>query len=110
VGTLTKAEKLELIKSSIQLSGKEFHLVMLGEECGELLTAASQCWRGRVNNDAVATEMADVLIMIDCIKEVFGITDNEVNKKLKSQYDRFNGKVYDAIWEAKLADDANWVD
>lgn len=106
---MNKADKLELIKSSIQLSGKEFHLVMLGEECGELLTAASQCWRKRVDKDAVATEMADVLIMIDCIKEVFGITDNEVNIKLKSQYERFNGKVTDAIAKAK-SESQLWLD
>lgn len=106
---MNKADKLELIKSSIQLSGKEFHLVMLGEECGELLTAASQCWRKRVNKDAVATEIADVLIMIDCIKEVFGITDNEVDSKLNSQYERFSGKVTKAIEEAEI-ESSKWLD
>lgn len=90
---MTKEEKLEIIRLGIEAHGKESQLIMLGEECGELLTAASQFWRGRIPSSEVVTEIADVIIMIDCIKELFGITDKEVNKKITSQYKRFETKV-----------------
>lgn len=90
---MKKNEKRKIVKTGIEVHGKEFQLIMLGEECGELLTAASQHWRGRVGKDDVVTEIADVFIMIDCIKELYGITDEEIDNKITSQYTKFRDKV-----------------
>lgn len=45
---------------------------MVMEECGELITALNQYNRGRVNDDKVVEELADVLILIAQMSVVFG--------------------------------------
>ena len=45
---------------------------ILVEECGELLSAMNKLCRGRVDEDAVITELADVSLVVDSFALYFG--------------------------------------
>lgn len=81
--------------------GKIPQLDMLGEECAELMHSVCKYKRkmrygtqqeANRAKDSMVGEMADVLIMIQQIKDGLGITDNEIdafiNYKLKRQLER----------------------
>lgn len=56
--------------------------IMAAEECGELLVAISHRERDRISDDAVATEIADVIISCGMLCHRYHITLEEVAKKI----------------------------
>lgn len=50
------------------------------EECSELIQAVSKAKRGKLDANNMAEEIADVLICIDWISEIYGIDKTEVEK------------------------------
>lgn len=85
--------KDQIIKKGIEVFGKDFQLIMLGEECGELLTAVSQHNRGRIPLDEVVTEMADAIIMIECVMQLYGVSRDDVKTKIDCQYVKFGKRL-----------------
>lgn len=71
------AEKL--YRAALDAYGKEAQMKMAIEECSELINALCKDFRGRVNNDAVATEIADVMIMCAQMALIYG-KDNVLNE------------------------------
>lgn len=59
------------------------------EECGELITALAQWQIGRSSN--VAKEVADVLIMVQTMRLMFG--PDEVDQIIASQMERFRKRI-----------------
>jgi len=75
-------EKDHYLKA-IESWGKPFQILMLSEECGELLSAVSKWQRGRNTELDVIEEMADVIIMIRQILVVMGREpDSDVLKEM----------------------------
>lgn len=74
-----------IFKRAVDTYGADNQIGMLHEEMGELQTAINQYARGRVNKDAVVTEIADVMIMCEQMAEIFGREDVEAEKKRKIQ-------------------------
>jgi len=66
----------EQYKTAIRLWGKPFQILMLSEECGELLSAVSKWQRGRMAEICVIEEMADVTIMMRQILVMMGREPN----------------------------------
>ncbi|WP_195238630.1 MazG nucleotide pyrophosphohydrolase domain-containing protein [Romboutsia sp. 1001285H_161024_C4] len=68
------------------------------EECSELTKAVSKAKRGKLDKDNMAEEIADVLIGINWIKKIYGITNEEIDiwKKMKSNrvVDRLNSNEF----------------
>ena len=64
--------------------GFESQTSMIQEECAELISAINQLRRGRVQEDAVMEEIADVEIMIEQARLLFPSTkiDEIKNKKI----------------------------
>ena len=58
-------------------------VLMVGEECGELLSALSKYNRGRIETPDVITELADVSIMVEQMAEFLGYEDFEKEKERK---------------------------
>lgn len=63
------------------------------EECSELIQAISKRLRGKPDaTDNLAEEMADVIICLNLLKEMYGITDERLDKwitrKTARQYER----------------------
>ena len=65
--------------------GIENQKKMLHEEIGELLSALNKYDRGRVNDEAVITEIADVMIMLEQMAFIFGEEEVEAEKERKLQ-------------------------
>lgn len=72
----------------------------LGEECAELIVALSKIKRfgveANLNRRKLIQETADVLLMIDLLKEEFEITENEINMGKSSKEEKL--KVYSSIY------------
>lgn len=58
------------------------------EECSELIQAISKAKRGKLDADNMAEEIADVLIGIEWIKEIYDIDTLEVQKWLAYKENR----------------------
>lgn len=61
-----------VLDKAMQTWGFGGNFGMLVEECGELLAAMNQLCRGRVDEDAVITELADVSLVVDAFASYFG--------------------------------------
>lgn len=68
------------------------------EENAELIQAISKAKRGKLDKDNLAEEIADVLICIDWIQEVYGISPAEVyrwtDRKKERIVARLNAGVF----------------
>lgn len=66
---------------SIRKYGKEMQSIVCMEECSELIQAISKCLRGKPDaTDNLAEEMADVTICLHLLKEMYGITDAQLDE------------------------------
>lgn len=64
-------ERKQLYEKVINSWGVEHQLRLVEEEVGEMLTALAQRLRGRTDNAAVITELADVTIMMEQMALLF---------------------------------------
>lgn len=64
--------KKEAYKKAIELWGEAHQMMMAQEECGELISAISQFTRGRKTVDDLSEEIADVEIMCEQMRIIFG--------------------------------------
>ena len=58
---------------------KELCTTIAMEECSELIQAISKAKRGKLNKDNMAEEIADVLICMNWIKQVYDISQEDIN-------------------------------
>lgn len=84
---LTLEEQSEIIKQSIEYldnkKGKQnlrgYHnIVIVVEELSELTKELTKALRDKQDLNGIIEELADVLICIDYVKEVFDVTDKEL--------------------------------
>ena len=68
---------------------REQQLLQFGEEMGELLVAVSQHYRGRISQEEVATEIADVELMLQWVRLLFHIPDAVVKVAREEQHRKF---------------------
>ena len=67
-----------VIKKSIEHYGKDVQSTVCMEECAELIQAISKEKRGKSDKDHLSEEIADVLICIEMLKQIYNITDDEI--------------------------------
>lgn len=53
------------------------------EECAELIQAISKAKRGKINRDNMIEEIADVLICIEMLKQMYMISEEKLISGLK---------------------------
>lgn len=82
--------KEELYKLAIETYGDEAQINQGIEEMAELIQAVNKfrCMRNPVTFDNIAEEIADVEIMVDQYKQIYGITENEIILLKKRKLDR----------------------
>ena len=82
--------KEELYKLAIETYGDEAQINQGIEEMAELIQAVNKFRRMRnpVTFDKIAEEIADVEIMMDQYKQIYGITENEIILLKKRKLDR----------------------
>lgn len=63
------------------------------EECGELIQAISKGKRGKLDKENLTEEIADVIICIDWLKRIYGISENDLGKWLYKKKVRVIEKI-----------------
>ena len=77
-----------IIADSIQHYGKNNQSTICMEECAELIQAISKAKRGKINRDNMIEEIADVLICVEMLKQMYMISDEKINKQIKKKQAR----------------------
>ena len=77
-----------IIVESIEHYGSDMQTTVCMEECAELIQAISKMKRGKGLKSNLIEEMADVLICIEILKQVHGISDIEIGMWIKRKQDR----------------------
>ena len=68
----------DIIKRSIEHYGKYVQSTVCMEECAELIQAISKEKRGKSDKCNLSEEMADVIICIEMLKQIYNITEDEI--------------------------------
>lgn len=77
-----------VISKSIKYYGAEIQSTVCMEECAELIQAISKAKRGKINRDNMIEEIADVLICIEMLKQMYMISDEKINKWIEKKQAR----------------------
>ena len=77
-----------VIADSIQHYGKNNQSTVCMEECAELIQAISKAKRGKIDRDNMIEEIADVLICIKMLKQMYMISDEKINKWIEKKQAR----------------------
>lgn len=67
-----------VVKRSIEHYGKDLQSTVCMEECAELIQAISKEKRGKSDKDHLSEEIADVLICIEMLRQIYNITEDEI--------------------------------
>ena len=87
LNTGIKIDKV-VIADSILHYGKNNQSTVCMEECAELIQAISKAKRGKINRDNMIEEIADVLICIEMLKQMYMISDEKINKWIEKKQAR----------------------
>ena len=77
-----------VVKKSIEHYGADLQTVVCMEECAELIQAISKMKRGKDNRNNLIEEVADVMICMEILKQVYGISDNEIQNYVCQKQNR----------------------
>lgn len=69
-----------ILMAAIKTYGNDVQKKMALEEMSELQKEICKNWRGKDNYDEIAEEIADVEIMLDQLKMIYGISERQVLK------------------------------
>lgn len=93
---LSKNDK-KVLDEVIDNYGAEMQMMMLCEECGELIQASSKMIRGvtpkRIAN--LKEEIADVLVMIEQAMIIFDIEDEDIVAQMMKKIERTRRRIDD---------------
>ena len=81
----------ELLQSAIDKWGYDAQSKQCIEECSELITAILHKERGKCSSNSVITEVADVAIMCEQMKLIYG--EDKVNDEIRRKLDRLNERM-----------------
>lgn len=84
-----------VISESILRYGRNNQSTVCMEECAELIQAISKAKRGKINRDNMIEEIADVLICIEMLKQMYMISDEKINKWIEKKQEREAERIGD---------------
>lgn len=82
-----------VVQNSIKHYGSDLQTTVCMEECSELIQAISKMKRGKDNRDNLIEEMADVMICMDILKQVYGVSDSDIQNYVCKKQDRCVGRM-----------------
>lgn len=82
-----------IIKKSIDFYGKDIQSIVCMEECSELIQCISKELRGKSDITHLTEEMADVLICVEILKQIYNISDEELNNWIKYKQERILNRI-----------------
>lgn len=77
-----------VVKRSIEHYGKDVQSTVCMEECAELIQAISKEKRGKSDKCHLAEEMADVIICIEMLKQIYNITEDTIYSWIINKQER----------------------
>lgn len=77
---MTYSINKDTIEKSIQHYGEENQSTVCMEECAELIQAISKAKRGKPNKENLKEEIADVLICIEMLKQMYAIPSSDIDR------------------------------
>ena len=83
----------DIIKRSIEHYGKDVQSTVCMEECAELIQAISKEKRGKPDKSNLAEEMADVIICIEMLKQIYNITEDEIYSWVINKQERIIERI-----------------
>jgi NTP pyrophosphatase (non-canonical NTP hydrolase) len=95
-------------KRNIAFHGEEETTTICMEECSELIKAISKCKRYGCNDkyrDSLVEEIADVLIIIGELKELYNLSEDEIEKVIESKIARQESRMENS----KKDTYCNWI-
>ena len=82
-----------VVKKSIEHYGKDVQSTVCMEECAELIQAISKEKRGKSDKENLAEEMADVIICIEMLKQIYNITEDEIYSWVINKQERIIERI-----------------
>jgi len=86
-----------IFDKAIEFFGFDAQCGQFAEEVGELLAALNQYRRGRIPLANLTEEIADVQIMLEQIKIMFNIKENDVQKFIDLKLDKLSKKMSEKV-------------
>lgn len=85
----------DILKATIEVNGDDAQLFVAMEECAELVQAISKYKRYGTGEaqEHIAEEIADVLIVIDEVKQICNITDEQIKSYHDKKIDRLKERL-----------------
>lgn len=77
-----------VIAESILHYGKNNQSTVCMEECAELIQAISKAKRGKIDRDNMIEEIADVLICVEMLKQIYNIPDRSIENWIELKQER----------------------
>ena len=82
-----------VVQRSIEHYGKDAQSTVCMEECAELIQAISKEKRGKSDKDHLAEEIADVIICIEILKQIYNITEDEIYSWVITKQERIIRRI-----------------
>lgn len=86
-----------IISKSIEYYGEEIQSTVCMEECAELIQAVSKAKRGKPDKSNMVEEIADVLICIEILKQIYNIPDCSIKNWIEQKQERILRRMEDRV-------------
>lgn len=88
---ITYEERREVYQKALETWGERAQTMMAIEEMSELIKEICKNFRGRPNDDAIAEEIADVTIVLEQLRVIYGLNERvceHMDQKIQRLRDR----------------------
>ena len=86
-----------IISKSIEYYGEETQSTVCMEECAELIQVISKAKRGKLDADNMIEEIADVLICVEILKQIYNIPDCSIKNWIERKQERMLSRMEDRV-------------
>ena len=77
-----------IISKSIEYYGEEIQSTVCMEECSELIQAISKMKRSEADKENLTEEIADVLVCIETLKQLYSVENSAINNWIRQKQQR----------------------
>lgn len=92
-------EDKELIEKVMEKFGEDNQIIQFFEELNELGSAVNHYRRGKIDKQFLVNEMADVKFMLKQIKQMYNITEEEIEESYEYTKKRLEYKLEDVSYK-----------
>jgi NTP pyrophosphatase (non-canonical NTP hydrolase) len=89
---MTYEQRKHIYEKALTKWGIRHQTMVAIEEMSELTKELCKNFRGRKNKDAIAEEIADVIIMLEQLRLMYGVND-DVNKHMDAKILRLKSRI-----------------